>query len=186
MAGILAGTCSRACEPERDLSQEQTHGRTSWIRRVSLNATPASQAPDDEATATADAMVKRFVDSWNAADGVAYGEGYWPDAELVDPSGQVWPGRSAIAQMHVDLWAGNFTGSRITGKTRRIQRLSPDFLIVDVDLELSNIQGLPPGGLADDAGVVRTHLKHILEKRDGVWRILSAQNTFLARHPPSA
>jgi uncharacterized protein (TIGR02246 family) len=165
---------------------EQGPGRTGPPKGVLVNATPPTQAADEEATSVAEAMVTRFVASWNAADGVGYGEGYWPDAELVDPSGQVWTGRSAIAGMHVDLWAGNFKGSRISGRIRRIQRLGPDFLIVDVDLELANIQGLPPGGLADDAGVIRTHLKHILTKRDGVWRILSAQNTFIARSEPSA
>jgi hypothetical protein len=42
---------------------------------------------DDEAQAAATAMVNRFVDSWNRADGAAYGENYWPEAELVNPSG---------------------------------------------------------------------------------------------------
>jgi hypothetical protein len=37
-------------------------------------------------------------------------------------------------------------------------------MIVDFDLELSG----NPGG---------NHLKHILEKRNGTWKILSAQNT---------
>ncbi len=41
-------------------------------------ATPA----DNETKAAADAMVKRFADSWNHADGAAYGENYWPEAEL--------------------------------------------------------------------------------------------------------
>jgi hypothetical protein len=34
-----------------------------------------------EAAAAAQAMVDRFVSSWNRADGVAYGENHWPDAE---------------------------------------------------------------------------------------------------------
>ena len=28
--------------------------------------------------------------------------------------------------------------------------------------------------------VIKTHLKHILEKRNGQWKVLSAQNTFIA------
>lgn len=64
-----------------------------------------SDASDDEERVAADSMARRFVDSWNPADGTAYGEGYWPDAELVDPTGTIWKGRAAIAQTHVDLWA---------------------------------------------------------------------------------
>jgi uncharacterized protein (TIGR02246 family) len=138
-----------------------------------------ADSPDEEALAAAEAMVTRFVESWNAEDGRAYGDGYWDDAELVDPSGRVWSGREAIVQTHLDLWSGVFHGSRISGTTRRIQRLGPDVLIVDVDLDLTNIQKLPPGA-PDDEGVLRNHLKHILTRRDGLWRILSAQNTFIA------
>jgi hypothetical protein len=83
--------------------------------------------------------------------------------------------------MHVDLWSEMFKGSQIAGQIRRIQRLSSEFLIIDLDLDLAGIQALPPGGLADEAGVIRTNLKHILAKRDGIWRILSAQNTFITR-----
>ena len=59
-----------------------------------------------EAAASAHAMVQRFVDSWNRADGAAYGENYWPDAELVDPSGLISRGQAAIVQEHADLWGG--------------------------------------------------------------------------------
>ena len=126
-------------------------------------------------------MLTRFVDSWNAADGLAYGEGYWEDAELVAPSGHLSSGRHASAQGHVDGWSGPLKGSRVAGSIRRIQRLGPDFLSVDLDMELAIVQDYPSDRIADDAGVLRTHLKHILAKRDGVWRILSAQNTFIAR-----
>lgn len=132
---------------------------------------------DEERTA-ADSMITRFVESWNNADGAAYGEGYWPDAELVDPTGAIWKGREAIAQMHIDLWNGPFKGSRVKGTLRNIRRLGPHYMIVDINLALGGVEQLPPGAATDAKGVVHTHLKHIIEKRDGVWRIISAQNTF--------
>jgi uncharacterized protein (TIGR02246 family) len=69
----------------------------------------------DECKAAADAMVNRFVDAWNRADGAAYGENYWPEAELVDPIGRIYDGRDAITQTHVELWAGIFKGTRVKG-----------------------------------------------------------------------
>jgi uncharacterized protein (TIGR02246 family) len=117
---------------------------------------------DVDAKVAADATVRSFIDSWNRADGSAYGDNYWPDAELVDPSGEIVDGRAAIAQEHVDLWAGIFKGSRIAAKVRRVRRLDPNHIIVDFN------------------NVLRTHLKHILEKRNGQWKVLSAQNTFIA------
>jgi len=134
-----------------------------------------------EAHAAAYAMVNRFVDSWNRADGAAYGDNYWSEAELVDPSGVISDGRAAIVQEHVDLWTGIFKGSHIAGKVRRIRMLGSNHMMVDFDAELSGVRHLPPGSPSDSTGVLRNHLKHILEKRHGVWKVLAAQNTFIAR-----
>jgi uncharacterized protein (TIGR02246 family) len=139
--------------------------------------------PKQEEQNAADSMMSRFVDSWNQADGTAYGEGYWPDAELVDPTGTIWKGRTAIAQMHVDLWNGPFKESRVQAALHNIRSLGPNHMIVDMDLALSGVKGLPPGAAMDREGIIHCHLKHIMEKRDGVWRIVAAQNTFyLPKH----
>ncbi len=140
----------------------------------------ASPVPKD-AQAAAQAMLDRFVDSWNRADGAAYAENYWPEAELVDPTGAIVSGRDAIAQEHVNLWAGPFKGSRIRGSIRRVTMLGLDHMIVDLDLEVTGVHDIPPGAVQNTGGVLRNHLKHILEKRKGVWKVLSAQNTFIAR-----
>lgn len=146
---------------------------------VAAGAAPA-EAPGKEAKAVAQAMVTRFVDSWNRADGAAYGENYWPDAELVDPSGAIIAGRDAIVKAHVDLWAGPFKGSHIAAVVRRIKMLGANYMVVDFDVTLSGVRQLPPGSPPNANSVLRNHLKHILEKRHGVWKVIEAQNTFIA------
>ena len=125
-------------------------------------------------------MVPEVVCASNRADGAAYGENYWPDAELVNPSGTIVDGRAAIALEHVDLWAGIFKGSRMAAKVRRVRRLDPNHIIIDFDTELAGVRELPPGSQNQGNNVLRTRLKHILEKRNGHWKVLSAQNTFIA------
>ena len=134
---------------------------------------------DEEEMIAAESMMNHFADAWNRADGDAYGQNYWTDAELVDPTGAIWNGRTAIAQMHVDLWAGPFQGSHLDAKLRRIRSVGTDCLLVDLDLALHGAKQAPPGAMVDAQGVIRTHLKHVLEKRGKVWRIVSAQNTFV-------
>jgi hypothetical protein len=53
---------------------------------LGMFAALALAVPTDNNAQTATAMVTRFEDSWNRADGPAYGENHWPEAELVDPS----------------------------------------------------------------------------------------------------
>jgi uncharacterized protein (TIGR02246 family) len=139
----------------------------------------AATQPDGAAKAAAEAMVKRFADSWNRADGGAYGENYWPEAELVNPAGAIIDGQKAIVQEHLDLWAGIFKGSHAKGEVRKIQMLGPEYMIVDFDVEVSGFRQPPPGS-HPDAKVLNNHLKHVMEKRNGLWKVLSAQNTFIA------
>ena len=140
-------------------------------------STQTKLVTDKEAQAAAEQTIHRFVDSWNRADGAAYGENYWPDAELVNPSGQIVSGRDAIAKEHVDLWNSIFKGGHMEAKLRRVRRLDASHIIVDFDPVLSDIAHPPPGAKGN---TIRTHLKHILEKRHGEWKVVAAQNTFIA------
>ena len=77
------------------------------------------------------------------------------------------------------MWAGPFKGSHIVGKVRRVQRLGAKYMVVDFDAEVSGVHQRPPGSPAD--AVLHSHLKHVMEKRGGMWKVLSAQNTFFTQ-----
>jgi uncharacterized protein (TIGR02246 family) len=129
--------------------------------------------------AIADTTLARFVDCWNHANGPGYRELYWPEAELVDPRGDVFEGADAVTKLHTDLWSTILAGSVIQGRVRKVRRLGPDHLVVDMDLEVTAYKSLP-SGVRDVGGVVKNRLKHVMERRQGVWKILSGQNTALA------
>lgn len=144
---------------------------------------------DSETPEVAAVALATFTDAWNraaagdSAAAKAYGSLYWPEAELVDPMGQIWPDQRAIVRMHVDLWNTAFHGSVVKGTVRRTRRLSPTLMIADFDLALS-LSGPAPPGLAAANGTVHAHLKHVMEKRGREWKVLAAHNTFYAGSPP--
>ena len=121
-------------------------------------------------------LASRFTDTWNRQDGSGYGSAYWPEAELVDPTGAIWDGQEAIAQMHVDLWKGPARNSRVDARVRRVRPLAPNVGVVDLDVEVAGFA--PPG--ASPAGNIEARLKHVVEKRGGEWKIIASQNTFVA------
>ena len=143
----------------------------------------AASAPriNSEQVQAANKLASVFADTWNRRDGRGYGEAYWPDAELVDPSGQVWNGRTAIVQTHIDLWKGPARASHMVAFVRRVRTLGPSLFIVDIDTSATGFSPPPPGA---PSGVVRTHLKHVVEKRLGQWKVLSSQNTFITPAAP--
>lgn len=150
------------------------------------NPTQAALGQAEMQTVATDAL-QTFVDSWNraaAGDSSAYaqyGTLYWPDAELVDPSGRVWDTQPAIVAMHADLWTSAFKDSRVAGSVRRVRALGATVMIADFDFSLT-LSSLPPPG-AGPAGPVHAHLKHVMEQRGADWRVVSAQNTFYSEAP---
>jgi uncharacterized protein (TIGR02246 family) len=132
---------------------------------------------DNEAQAAANAMVVRFTDAWNCSDSATFGENYWPEAEVRYPGANILRGRSAIIREHLNLWAGPFKGSHAEGAVRGIQLLGADRLLIDADLVISWIHRTPSDSLLSSP-VVKTHLKYTLEKRNGVWKVLSGENSF--------
>ena len=151
------------------------------------SAPSATMTALDSQKITEDAL-KVFVDSWNRASAGdmqgsrSYGTLYWQDAELVDPSGNIWRTGPEIVQMHVDLWNTAFKGSTVKGVVRRTRQLSPTLMIADFDLDLKVVGPLPPS-IPNTNGVVKAHLKHVMEKRGAEWKVVAAQNTFFSGGP---
>jgi uncharacterized protein (TIGR02246 family) len=144
--------------------------------------------PASDSQKIAEQALNVFLDSWNraAAGDVqapqSYGTLYWQDAELVDPSGNIWRAAPDIVQMHVDLWKTAFKGSKIKGTVRRTRQISPTLMIADFDLDLAVAGPLPPS-IPNTNGVVKAFLKHVMERRGNEWRVIAAQNTFYSGGP---
>jgi uncharacterized protein (TIGR02246 family) len=139
--------------------------------------------PQAEMRRAAEQLARMFADTWNGQDGAGYGEAYWPDAELVDPTGQVWDGRDAIAAMHVVLWNGPARNTRVAAKVRRVRPIGTDAMVVDLEVDVAGFSPAPPGAAVQDDGNVKARLKHVVERRAGDWKIAASQNTFVAAMP---
>lgn len=136
-----------------------------------------TESPSLEMNTAANALAQTFADTWNRRDGPAYGAAYWTDAELVDPTGRVWDGQAAIEQMHVDLWNGPASSSRVEASVRRVRVLAPTIMVVDLDVAVWGFS--PPGAATSPDGKLDAHLKHVVEKRGTEWKIVASQNTFV-------
>jgi uncharacterized protein (TIGR02246 family) len=141
--------------------------------------------PQAEMRTAAEQLAHTFTDTWNDQDGAGYGEAYWPDAELVDPTGQVWDGRDAIVAMHVQLWNGPARTTQVSAKVRRIRPIGTNAMVVDLEVDVAGFSPAPPGAAVHGDGKVKARLKHVVEKRAGDWKIAASQNTFVAGRPPT-
>lgn len=153
-------------------------------------ASPAvAQVADAEVDSVAASGLSQFIAAWNSAAAGdvrgydLYRDLYWPDADLVDPTGGVWNDQNGIVQMHVDLWNAPFKGSMVRGSVRKARRLSPTVMVADFDLELALFKP-SSAGAREPAGAMNAHLKMVMQKRGAKWKVITSQNTFFGNPPP--
>jgi uncharacterized protein (TIGR02246 family) len=121
-------------------------------------------------------IVAAVTAAWAAKDASAYAAAYAEDVQVVSPVGSLLTGRDAFRAQHVFLFNGPFVGSTQTIEVRDIQFLTGTIAIVYQDVSLTEYAFLPPG-LPSSAGVVRTRVTWVVEKRGGRWEIVFQQMT---------
>jgi uncharacterized protein (TIGR02246 family) len=121
-------------------------------------------------------LVTAATAAWSAKDASAYAASYAEDLQAVGPLGALLAGRDAFRAQHVFLFDGPFAGSTQTIQVRDVRFLTGTIAIVAQDVSLSGYAFLPPG-LPSSAGVVRTRVTWVVEKRAGRWEIVFQQMT---------
>jgi uncharacterized protein (TIGR02246 family) len=140
----------------------------------------ASAAPclaDELAEQPLRQSLDRLAQAWNTADAAMWAGEYWPEGELINILGGIMPNPAAIRARHGEVLAGPFKGSHFESTVRRILFLGADVAIVDTDIRVTRFRALPPGAVATSPGVLLTRMKHVYQRREGIWRIAASQNT---------
>lgn len=129
------------------------------------------------------AIVADLDAAWAHADADRWASHYAPDAEFINILGMVMPNVEAMRARHHEIFHGVFKGSRHKGTLRKLRFLGPDVAIADVDIEVTGFSALPPGSRPTAPGVLRTRMRHVLQKAGSRWRIVATQNTAVAPAP---
>lgn len=140
-------------------------------------AVAAPSYADEPAEKPLRQSLDRLAQAWNTADAQMWADEYWPQGELINILGGIMPNPTAIRERHAAVLAGPFKGSHFESTVRRILFLGPDVAIVDTDIRVTQFRALPPGAVATSPGLLLTRMKHVYQRRDGVWRIAASQNT---------
>lgn len=123
-----------------------------------------------------------LAQAWNSTDAAMWAGEYWPEGELVNILGGILPNPAEIRDRTAVILAGPFKGSHFESTVRRIFFLGADVAIVDTDIRVTQFHALPQGAVATSPGVLLTRMKHVYQRREGVWRIAASQNTAVLPH----
>lgn len=134
------------------------------------HASPATEQPLRQS-------LEHLEQAWNSTNASMWAAEYWPNGELVNILGGILPTPAAIRDRTAMILAGPFKGSHFASTIRRIRFLGADVAVVDVDIRVTKFHALPLGAVASEPGVLLTRMKHVYQRRAGVWKISLSQNT---------
>ena len=121
---------------------------------------------------TAETVIQRLQEAWNAADGAAFGAPFAPDADFVTIRGELHSGE-AIAVGHQQIFDTIYAGSRVEYAVLDARELDAGVILAHVRGSLS----VPSGPMAGETEA----LGSVVLVRDGdEHRIAAYHNTLVA------
>ncbi|MBN8847632.1 MULTISPECIES: SgcJ/EcaC family oxidoreductase [unclassified Sphingomonas] len=127
-----------------------------------------------DAAAAATAIVRRFEEAWNAHDMQAFARLFHPDATFVNRFGSYWRGVEQIVAGHAPIHATIYSDSTLANDAPDVDPVSGDAAILHFWSRLATGPAHPAGPHQVD-----TLLVAVVTRREGEWRIQTAQNVTL-------
>lgn len=127
---------------------------------------------DDQPEKIAHEVIKQLEDSWNAADGEAFGKAFTEDADFVAIRGDYHQGREAIAKGHHAIFNSIYKDSRVTYELLQARALADDVILAQTRGDLS----APSGPLAGEHSSVSTL---VLVRDEEGWQVTGFHNTLV-------
>jgi len=138
--------------------------------------THASPPPDLEGV---EEILLALPAAWNARDAVAWVAHFEEGSGFTNILGMHFPDRKANEARHATLFATIFSSSELSAEVLNVSPVGSCGAVAELEFTLVGYERLPPGISETSPGVLRTRLITVLERREGSWHILAAQNTAL-------
>ena len=137
----------------------------------------AVQSPNEQSQSSlitsAQGVMKRLEDSWNAADGGGFAEPFAVDADFVAIRGDLHTGRRAIAEGHQRIFDTIYAGSTLSLRVLQARELEGGVILAHVRGEID----APTGPLAGQHAAIATV---VLVPHGGDHEIAAFHNTLVS------
>jgi len=142
-----------------------------------LFALPARAATADEQAITE--KIDAFQAAWNKDDAKAMAACWTEDGTLINPFGRIANGQGAVQMLFEDEHTHVFKGSTYQRGELKVQMVSADVAVADMDSNITNIHG-PDGNASPD---FKHHVALVMVKKDGAWQIAACRPYQLSQKP---
>jgi uncharacterized protein (TIGR02246 family) len=153
--------------------QSGSEDQKSNSRSSTLNTSGTSMPAGREEAIRA--ILDQQTNAWNEGDARRFLEALTDDASFTPVIGETFCGKYPLLNQLAELLRTAFRGSTLQFNLQNLQFIRPDVAVLNIDSELRDYKGLPPGVSATD-GVLRTALLQVMAHEDGQWRVVALHN----------
>ena len=121
-------------------------------------------------------IIAEQVAAWNSGDAPGYARHFAEHGSFTNVLGTTVFGHMEFEQRHVRIFSTFFKGSVLEVSIRRIQFVTPDVAIVDLDAVVRGVHGMPPAVAISSDGCLQTRLMQVFVARAGCWWIEAHHN----------
>jgi uncharacterized protein (TIGR02246 family) len=128
-------------------------------------------------------MLAELDSAWQSGDADRWVALYAPAPDFlgfINISGTRISNRDLLRARLAQIFGGIFRNSKHVGTLRQLRFLGSDAAIADEDIEITGFVGLPAGITPTTPGVLRTRMRHVMQRRAGRWLIVGSQSTAVA------
>jgi len=121
-------------------------------------------------------IIAEQVAAWNSGDAPGYARHFAEHGSFTNVLGTTVFGHMEFEQRHVRIFSTFFKGSVLEVSILRIQFVTPDVAIVDLDAVVRGVHGMPPAVAVSPDGALQTRLMQVFVARAGRWWIEAHHN----------
>jgi len=137
---------------------------------ITLCAAPAV-AQDDagDARAGAEAILARFMRTWSASDAKGLAALFAPNADFINPYGDLARGPEEIAAFYAGAFARGYAGTKGEGELVSLRVLAPGLALIDGRWRIGGHKNQDGSLRPDERGI----LAAVISRTPAGWRILA-------------
>ena len=121
-------------------------------------------------------IIQDQKDGWNNGDAKQYARSFQEEGIFTIITGATFYNRSSLEKRVAFILSGFFKNTILTQKIIKINYVSNYLAIVEIETEMTNYKGLPPGVKASADQKLKTSMLQVLMKTNDEWKVIAFHN----------
>ena len=121
-------------------------------------------------------IIKDQEEGWNNGDAEQYSRSFQTEGIYTIITGATYHSRDDLEERVNFILKGFFAKSILTQKIVSIIYVAENIAIIEIETEMTNYKGLPPGVKASSDDKLRTSMLQVVIKTDETWKVAAFHN----------